>query len=131
MPREIVGNNVVYSESSFWIDGNSFPAKSIHYGWESLASEDSGRTLDGIMHIYWVRPVIKKLEIVLPPVTSDTVAQLISLVQGKTYTIQYVNPATGSRDSFEAYTSNSKADVYSGVLYNGLYHNVAFNAIEV
>lgn len=29
-----------------------FTAKSFHQGWESLASEDSGRTLDGIMRIY-------------------------------------------------------------------------------
>ena len=29
-----------------------FKAQKLHQSWESLASDDSGRTLDGVMHIY-------------------------------------------------------------------------------
>ena len=33
------------------VGGYYFQAKQVKIGWESLATEDSGRTLDGVMHI--------------------------------------------------------------------------------
>ena len=63
--------------------------KSLKESDESLASEDSGRTLDGVMHIYWVQRDLKKVEIVLPPCRADMIRQLKDIVQGKEYYIRY------------------------------------------
>ena len=54
--------------NSFAVSANgttyeAFPAQAMKYSWESLASDDSGRTLDGVMHIYWVKRNLKKIEI--------------------------------------------------------------------
>ena len=48
---------------NFAINGTPFYAKSIKNNYESLATDDSGRTLDGVMHIYWVFNNIRKVEI--------------------------------------------------------------------
>ena len=106
---------------AFEIGGKRFYAQSIKYSWESLASEDSGRTLDGVMHIYWVKRKIRKLEITMPPCTYQTIADIINSVQGKEYTISYIDPASNEWTSAYVYTSNSKSDIYSGILYGGLY----------
>lgn len=73
-----------------------FKAKSIKYNWESLASEDSGRTLDGIMHIYWVLRKIRKLEIEMAPCTQETIQNILEIVQGQEYDIYYYDPAVGT-----------------------------------
>jgi len=72
---------------NFSINGVDYYAKDIHYGWESLASEDSGRTLDGVMRTYWVKPNLRKFEIILPPTTGDVISSVVSAVQGKDYNI--------------------------------------------
>ena len=38
-----------------------FSPKTLTVNYESLASDNSGRTLDGVMHIYWVFQKIRKL----------------------------------------------------------------------
>lgn len=108
-----------------------FKAKSMHYGWESLASEDSGRTLDGVMHIYWVLRKIRKLEIVMPPCDHTTIENILNIVQGKEYDIYYYDPAIGNWVSRYVYTSNAASDMYSGVVLNGLWQDFEFHAIEL
>lgn len=107
-----------------------FPAKSIKESDESLASEDSGRTLDGVMHIYWVQRDLKKVEIVLPPCTSDLLKQLKDIVQGKEYYIRYWSYEGEFVEKY-VYTSNLSADMYSGVYYGGLWQGFEFHAIEL
>ena len=70
-------------------DEIEFAPKSLTVNYESLSSDNSGRTLDGVMHIYWVFNRIRKLEIEMAPTTADKIAQLFSRVQGKTYDIKY------------------------------------------
>jgi hypothetical protein len=106
--------------TSFTIGGANYKAKSIKYNWESLASEDSGRTLDGVMHINWIFSNIRKLEIVMPPCDASTIQSIINKVQGKEYSMSYFDPAYGGTVSKTFYTSNSHADMYSGVIKNGL-----------
>lgn len=43
---------LINGKYSFAINGQYFQAQQMKFGWESIASEDSGRTLDGVMHIY-------------------------------------------------------------------------------
>lgn len=119
-----------FAVSSDGVNWTYFPAKSMKESDESLASEDSGRTLDGVMHIYWVQRDLKKIEIVLPPCTSFLLKQLKDIVQGKEYYIRYWS-FEGEYITRYVYTSNLNANMYSGVLYNGLWQDFEFHAIEL
>lgn len=108
-----------------------FKAKNMHYGWESIASEDSGRTLDGVMHIYWLLRNIRKIEIVMPPCTYETIQEIMSIVQGKEYDIYFFDPAVGTWTMRYVYTSNASSDMYNGIVMNGLWQDFEFHAIEL
>ena len=115
------------SDGSNW---EAFPAKSLKESDESLASEDSGRTLDGVMHIYWVQRDLKKIEIVLPPSTSEMISRVKQIVQGKEYYIRFKSFEGGYITRY-VYTSNLHASMYSGLLFNGLWQDFEFHAIEM
>lgn len=117
----------VSSDGSEW---TYFPMKSLKESDESLASEDSGRTLDGVMHIYWVQRDLKKIEIVLPPCRADMIKQLKDIVQGKEYYIQYPSYDNNWITRY-VYTSNMNGNMYSGILYGGLWQDFEFHAIEL
>lgn len=120
------------SQAHFQINGDKqFVAKSLRVGFESLAGEDSGRTDDGVMRINWVFRRIRKVEIEMAPMTSAKVAELLGLVQGQEYSLTYYDPLDNVERTIEVYTSNSKSDLYSGVVLNGLWQGVSFNAIEL
>lgn len=115
----------------FKIGSTEFLAKSIKPSFDSLATEDSGRTDDGVMHISWVKPKLRKWQIEMPPCTSDECYRLLNLVQGKQYLITIWDISTNSEQSVPVYTSNSEAECYSGILYNGLWQGLSFSAIEI
>ena len=120
------------SQGHFQINGDKqFAAKSLRVGFESLAGEDSGRTDDGVMRINWVFRRIRKVEIEMPPMTSAKVAELLGLVQGQEYRLTYYDPLDNVERTIEVYTSNSKSELYSGIVVNGLWQGVSFNAIEL
>ena len=119
------------SKGHFQVNGTEYLAKSIKVDLESLASEDSGRTDDGIMHINWVLKKIRKVQIELPPSTADVFAPLLATVQGQTYSLTYFDPLANAEKTITAYTSKGSSSLYSGVLYNGLWQGTQFNAIEV
>ena len=119
------------SKGHFKVNGTEYKAQSIKVNLESLASEDSGRTDDGVMHINWVLKKIRKVQIELPPSTADVFAPLLAAVQGQTYSLTYFDPLANAEKTITAYTSTSSSELYSGVLYNGLWQGTQFNAIEV
>ena len=119
------------SKGHFQVNGTEYLAKSIKVDLESLASEDSGRTDDGVMHINWVLKKIRKVQIELPPSTADVFAPLLAAVQGQTYSLTYFDPLANAEKTITAYTSKGSSSLYSGVLYNGLWQGTQFNAIEV
>lgn len=119
------------SKGHFKIDGKEYVAKSIKVDLESLASEDSGRTDNGVMHINWILKKIRKVQIELPPSTPDVFAPLLNAVQGQIYLLTYFDPMDNSEKTINAYTSTSSSELYSGVLYNGLWQGIQFNAIQV
>ena len=119
------------SKGHFKVNGTEYLAKSIKVDLESLASEDSGRTDDGVMHINWVIKKIRKVEIQVAPSTTANIAPLLSAVQGQTYSLTYFDPLANAEKTITAYTSTSSSELYSGVLYNGLWQGTQFNAIEV
>ena len=56
---------------------------------ESLATEDSGRSDDGVMHIYWVLNRVRKLEIELRPNTPEEISKILNKVLGKEYYLTF------------------------------------------
>ena len=119
------------SKGHFQVNGTEYKAQSIKVNLESLASEDSGRTDDGVMHINWVLKKIRKVEIQVAPSTTADIAPLLAAVQGQTYSLTYFDPLANAEKTITAYTSTSSSELYSGVLYNGLWRGTQFNAIEV
>ena len=119
------------SKGHFKVNGTEYLAKSIKVDLESLASEDSGRTDDGVMHINWILKKIRKVQIELPPSTADVFAPLLAAVQGQTYSLTYFDPLDNAEKTITAYTSKGSSSLYSGVLYNGLWQGIQFNAIQV
>jgi len=67
----------------------------------------------------------------MPPCRAEEASAILSAVQGKLYTLTVFDVKSNSEISIQAYTSNSDAECYSGVLYNGLYQGIRFSAIEV
>lgn len=110
------------NKGNFMIGATEFVPKSLKIGYESLASDESRRVESGVMKIFWVRPKMVKLEIEMPPFKYEDRNNLISLVQGKIYDITFFDPDTNSERTVQVYTSNSSVDLYSGVLYNGMYN---------
>ena len=119
------------TKGHFKVNGTEYLAKSIKVDLESLASEDSGRTDDGVMHINWVLKKIRKVFIEMPPSITADIAPLLSAVQGQTYSLTYFDPLANAEKTITAYTSKGSSSLYSGVLYNGLWQGTQFNAIEV
>ena len=119
------------SKGHFKVNGTEYLAKSIKVDLESLASEDSGRTDDGVMHINWVLKKIRKVFIEMPTSITADIAPLLSAVQGQTYSLTYFDPLANAEKTITAYTSKGSSSLYSGVLYNGLWQGTQFNAIEV
>lgn len=111
---------------------NEFSPKSCKITWESLSSEDSGRTADGVMHNTFIRGKIRKLEITLKPCTPSYASAIMNLVQGQQYSITYFDGLANQEVTMTVYTSGSSGDCYSGVIGgNGLWQDVSFSAIEV
>ena len=119
------------TKGHFKIGTAEFAAASIKPVLDSLADENSGRTEDGVMHISWIRSKMRKWEITMPPLTSAQAYSLLSLIQGKIYTITIWDISSNAEVSVSVYTSNSAADMYSGVMYGGLWRGLKFSAIEV
>ena len=119
------------TKGHFMVNGTEFLAKAIAPKYDSLASENSGRTDDGIMHIYWIRNNLRKYEIEMPPCTASEASAILSAVQGQLYTLTVFDVKSNSEVNVSVYTSNSEGDCYSGVLYNGLWRGIKFSAIEV
>ena len=59
--------------------------KSIKQDNESLASEDSGRSDNGVMHIGWIKRNLRKWEVELVPCSAADVNSVLSRIQGKEY----------------------------------------------
>lgn len=112
----------------FKIGANTYTAQTIQVEIQSLQSENSGRTEDGVMHIDWIYHKVRKFTITLPPSTQSTVSRLLDAIQGE-YTLTIYDPIQGE-SSYNCYTSNSTMDLYSGVIKNGLWQNVTFSAIQ-
>lgn len=113
------------------INGNEYKAQAINISYDSLMSQDSGKTDDGVSHIAYILSKIRVVNITLPPTTGDVISSVLQQVQGKTYTLTYFDVLENAEKTIECYTGTSAAEFYNGVILNGLWRGVAFTATEL
>lgn len=118
-------------QSSDSVKFSPFQGGGLNYDYDSLATEDSGRSVDGLMHITWIIARARKLEITLPPCSFAYASVILSRVMGKKYYITYLDPLTNTEKTIYVYTSNGRGALYSGVVHKGLLTGVTFNGIEL
>lgn len=117
--------------SDTWkIDGKPIytPCIDVDIDWDSLSAEGSGRTNDGIMHIEWIRKEIWKVSITYTIMTREEKAYMDRLIANRECKFTFFH-TTGMK-TIDAYISNGKSKLHSGVLYDGLYTNVTYHFIE-
>ena len=134
-------------------DGSSWlpiyvPAPNITIEHTNVASADSGRTEDGMMHIQWVRRDVRKVNLTYSAISGYEKAVMEALMQGKEFYFRYLDPHTSSVtysggaysftastvESFYGYTGESKYQEYSSVHRpneGGIYTNFTINVIEI
>ena len=117
--------------ASYSIRFSPFQNGGLKFDYDSLATEDSGRSADGQMHIGWILTRARKLEIQLRPCTYAYCSEILKRVMGKFYYITYIDPLTNAERTIHVYTSNGHGDLYSGVVRNGLLQGVQFSGIEL
>lgn len=108
-----------------------FQGGGLNIDYDSLATEDSGRSVDGYNHITWILSRARKVEIQLRPCSALYASKILDRVMGKKYYITFWDLATNAERTCYVYTSNGRGGMYSGVVRNGIYQGVQFNAIEI
>ena len=119
------------NKGNFKINDVEFTAQDIKVDYDSLMSDDSGKTDDGVMHIYWVFRKTREIEISLPPSSGADISNLLSKVQGQIYNLTYFDPLENEERTLQCYTTSSSASMYSGIFLNGLWIGVQITATEV
>lgn len=114
-------------------DGQShtFLASGITTKYKSILTPNSGMTADGVMHLEWAMTAKREVNITMPPMTAAELAELYSVVQGKQYLLNFYDALKGEEISRYFYTEDTSAQLYSGIVSNGLYIGVAFTAKEL
>ena len=107
------------------------PSKGIQIDHEDVSGSDSGRTQDGMMHIDWVRRDVAKVNFKWAYMSESELANIISWMQGKEFTLKYYD--VGVVKTISAYASNIHYNMetrdYLGT-GEALYSDISINAIE-
>lgn len=107
------------------------PAPNVKIEHTNVASADSGRTEDGIMHITWVRTDVKKVYLTYNALTGEELHYMLDLMQGQEFTFTYYDNGV---QSFDGYVGDSSYEEYCSTIYEsegGLYRNFSINVIEM
>lgn len=128
---DLTENNASSVSASASIRFAPFQNGGLKLDYDSLATEDSGRSVSGVIDITWILTRIRKVEVELPPCSSAFASQVLKRVMGKKYYITYWDLINNAEKTSYVYTSNGGGSLYSGVVRNGLYQGVTFNAIEI
>lgn len=120
------------TQGHWMVNGNPIfvPAPNVKIEHTNVASADSGRTEDGVMHINWVRRDVKKVYLVYNAISGNEVAEMLGLMQGQEFTFTYWDNGV---KTFYGYCGESNYQAYSNVHYpneGGLYTNFSINVIE-
>lgn len=117
-------------------DGNNWtaiyvPAPNIKIEHTNVASADSGRTEDGVMHINWVRRDVRKVNLLYNAISGNEKDTMETLMQGKEFYFRFLDG--GTVKEFYGYTGESNYQFYSSVHYaseGGIFTNFSINVIE-
>ena len=104
------------------------PCQVLH---SSISSADSGRTEDGVMHNSWVRSDVVKVFMKWAALTGNEVKTLITLMQGKDFTLTYEE--FGETHVADVYVAEVNYSIKSSVLFaseGGLCVDISANAVE-
>lgn len=118
----------------YWMVGNSHiyvPAPDTKIEHTNVASADSGRTEDGVMHINWVRRDVRKVNLIYHAITGNEKDAMMALMQGQEFTFKYWDNGV---KTFEGYCGESSYTAYSSVHYEnegGLFTDFSINVIEL
>lgn len=97
---------------------------------DSLAGPDSGRSIDGTMHINWILKKTTKLEVTLPPhkYNDPDWAKILAIVQGQdALQVTFYDYMSHTTVPHTMYCSQSNAGYY----YKGLVNDVSFELMEM
>lgn len=107
------------------------PAPNLKFEHTNVASSDSGRTEDGVMHINWVRTDVRKVNLLYSAISGDEKDFMVNLMQGKEFRFRYWD--NGVKE-FDGYCGESNYELYSSVhraSEGGIYTNFSINVIEL
>ena len=119
--RWMVDNNEIY-----------IPSARVKIQHTNVASADSGRTEDGVMHIDWVRRDVVKVNLTYSTITGNEAAYMLNLMQGKEFQFKYYD--LGQIKTINAYCGESTYEKYTETLYaseGGMYTDFQINVIEM
>lgn len=92
------------------------PAPNIRIEHTNVASADSGRTEDGVMHINWVRRDVRKVNLMYNAISGNEKAAMMALMQGKEFYFRYRDGATVNE--FLGYCGESSYQEYAANIYD-------------
>ncbi len=126
--------NVLDTNGRWMVDNSEIyiPACDIQIQHTNVASADSGRTEDGVMHIDWVRRDVRKVNLQWKVMTGQELSYVMNLLQGKEFTFKYYD--MGAVQTISAYCGESSYTKYSDAIAaesGGLYTDVSINVIEM
>lgn len=107
------------------------PAPNIKIEHTNVASADSGRTEDGVMHINWVRRDVRKVNLMYNAISGNEKAAMMALMQGKEFYFRYLD--SGVAQELFGYTGESSYQYYSSVHHaseGGIFTSFSINVIE-
>lgn len=107
------------------------PAPNTKIEHTNVASADSGRTEDGVMHINWVRKDVRKVYLVYNAISGNEKDAMVNLMQGEEFTFYYWDNGV---KHFNGYVGECSYEAYSNAQYTnegGVYTNFTINVIEL
>ena len=120
----MVANSEIYS-----IGGYRLPSPTS----ASVSVEDlelsAYRDAIGRVHRERARQGVRKVSFSYDILTQEELSELLPHLSATFFRLTYLDPEYG-KHTIECYCSQKSGDLYSAILYNGLWRNVQFNCIE-
>ncbi len=95
-----------------------------------LHGEATGRTDDGTMHTELISTGKRKVELSYDAIPTEQLSAICRLLMVQYFTFSYPDDPVEGAKTIECYGPTISQELYSGVLYNGLWRNVKFSCIE-
>lgn len=100
----------------------------------SVSMEDlelnSARTADGILHRDYARKGMRKVSLSYEVLTQQEMEELLPLVQKDSFQLTYQDPQYGVH-TITCYCAAQGGQLSNAVLYQGLYHSVTLDCIQL